>query len=177
MKVSAETKAKNRQAILDAAARQIREKGPSGIAVAEVMAGAGLTHGGFYNHFRSREDLTVQALDQAIRQAIDLLKVVTGQYSFEAFVDGYLSEQHLVGIADGCPFAATCSEIARQPKPVRAIFAAGLRQYLETGSARTDRAEALKSLCGAVGALTLARAVVEEDRKLATELLSAARAN
>ena len=76
MKVSAETKAKNRQAILDAAARQIREKGPSGIAVAEVMAGAGLTHGGFYNHFRSREDLTVQALDQAIRQAIDLLKVI-----------------------------------------------------------------------------------------------------
>lgn len=174
MKVSAEQKAKNREAILDTAARLIREKGPSGIGVAEVMVGAGLTHGGFYNHFTSREDLTAQALDQAINQTNDLFAGTVETKGIDAFLKAYLSEAHLDNIAQGCPFAATASEMARQPQSVRKAFASGLRDYIACGGDAKTRTETISRLSAAIGALALARAVVDEDRPLALELLSAA---
>ncbi|WP_430404068.1 TetR/AcrR family transcriptional regulator [Hyphomonas sp.] len=174
MKVSAEQKAKNREAILNAAARLIREKGPSGIGVAEVMAGAGLTHGGFYNHFTSREDLAAQALDQAIKQTNDLFARTVEAKGIDVFLKAYLSEAHLDNIAKGCPFAATATEMTRQPESVRKAFASGLREYIACGSAAKNRAEVISRLSAAIGALALARAVVDEDRQLALELLSAA---
>jgi len=174
MKVSAEQKAKNREAILDTAARVIREKGPSGLGVADVMAGAGLTHGGFYNHFTSREDLTAQALDRAIQQSNDLLARAVEAKGIDAFLDAYLSQAHLENIAQGCPFAATASEMARQPESVRKAFASGLREYIACGGAAKSRAETISRLSAAIGALALARAVIDQDRPLALELLSAA---
>lgn len=174
MKISAEAKARNRQAILDAAALQIRTKGPSGVSVAEVMAGAGLTHGGFYNHFGSREDLIAAALDQAVSDALQRLSDVTRTKGFDRFMAGYLSEGHLDKVAGGCPFAATATEMARQPDKVRLVFAEGLREFLATDCEGQERRDVVNRISGAVGALILARAVAQDDRELALELLSSA---
>jgi TetR/AcrR family transcriptional repressor of nem operon len=174
MKVSAEKKAQNRAAILAVAGRLLREKGPDGLGVAEVMAGAGMTHGGFYGHFASREDLAAEALAQALRQTTEFMAQAIAEGGFEAFAKGYLSEGHLDAVAEGCPIAATASDIARQSEALQAAFAAGLRTYLDVGAAGQERAAALARLSGMIGALTLARAVASVDRPLARELLAAA---
>ena len=175
MKVSAEKKAQNREAILAVAGRLLREKGPSGVGVAEVMAGAGMTHGGFYGHFPSREELTAVATTQALQQATGYLAKAVCDLGLEGFAQQYLDKAHLEDVARGCPIAATATDIPRQPDPIRAAFAKGLRDYLGAGIPEgADRAVALSRHCGLIGALILARAVADEDRALAEELLLAA---
>lgn len=175
MKVSAEKKAENREAILAVAGRLLREKGPSGVGVAEVMAGAGMTHGGFYGHFASREELNAVAVTQALQQATDYLARAVSDGGLAAFAQHYLAIAHLENVGQGCPIAATATEIPRQPGPVRVAFTKGLRAYLQAGIPEgTDRAAALSRHCGLIGALILARAVAESDRALAEELLLAA---
>ena len=175
MKVSAERKAQNREAILAVAGRLLREKGPSGVGVAEVMAGAGMTHGGFYGHFTSREELSAVVITQALHQATGYVAKVVSDFGLEGFAQHYLDKGHLKDVSRGCPIAATATEIARQPSPIRAAFAKGLRDYLEAGIPKgTDRAVALSRHCGLIGALILARAIADKDRAMAEELLLAA---
>jgi TetR/AcrR family transcriptional repressor of nem operon len=174
VKVSAEKKAENRAAILAVAGRLLREKGPSGLGVAEVMAGAGMTHGGFYGHFRSREDLVAEALARAMADATAYLATGLEAGGMDGFAAQYLHTGHLDAVGEGCPIAATATEIPRQPAPVRAAFARGLRAYLDTSNAEgTDRSAALARMSALIGALILARAVADEDRALAEELLEA----
>ncbi|MBC8792006.1 MAG: TetR family transcriptional regulator [Tagaea sp. CACIAM 22H2] len=174
MKVSAAKKAQNREAILRVAERLLREKGPSGVGVAEVMAGAGMTHGGFYGHFTSREELNAVAITQALQRAACYLAKVVSDGGLEGFTRQYLDKVHLKDVSRGCPIAATATEIPRQPAPIRAAFAKGLRDYLEAGIPEgTDRADALSRHCSLIGALILARAVADHDRTLAGELLLA----
>lgn len=175
MKVSAEKKAQNREAILAVAGRLLREKGPSGVGVAEVMAGAGMTHGGFYGHFPSREDLTAVAMTHALQRTTDYLAKAVSDGGLEGFAQLYLDKAHLEDVSRGCPIAATATDIPRQPGLIRAAFAKGLRDYLEAGiPPGADRAVALSRLCGLIGALILARAVADQDGALADELLKAA---
>lgn len=176
MKVSAEKKAENREAILAVAGRLLREKGPSGVGVAEVMAGAGMTHGGFYGHFASREVLAAEALARAMGQTKTYLAEAVAAGGLEDFAARYLDHAHIDEIAGGCPIAATASDIPRQPPPVRAAFTEGLRAYLDAGVPDgAERSAALARLSALIGALILARAVAEDDRALAEELLAAAR--
>lgn len=175
MKVSAEQKAKNREAILATAARLLRTKGPEGIGVAEVMDGAGLTHGGFYGYFASREHLAAEAVAEAMAQTAAYADGAIGAAGFGPFVSGYLSTGHLDEVEAGCPIAATVSEIPRQPPTVRAAFAAGMKTYLESASTGQDRQTAMARLAGMIGALAIARAVAAEDRALAEEILEAVR--
>lgn len=176
MKVSAEKKAQNREAILAVAGRLLREKGPSGLGVAEVMAGAGMTHGGFYGHFASREGLAAETLTRALAQTTDYLSTAVTERGLEGLAAQYLDAAHLDDVAHGCPIAATATDIPRQPAPIRAAFATGLRDYFDALiPPDADRAAALARMSALIGALILARAVATEDRALAEELLQATR--
>src|SRR4051812_44260861 len=117
MKVSREQAAENREKILVVAAKLFREKGFDGIGVADLMKTAGLTHGGFYGHFASKEDLMAQACDRAVddilRCAMERRAEQTGD-PFKGFVENYLSIDHRDNAGIGCPMAALGVDAARQ---------------------------------------------------------------
>jgi TetR/AcrR family transcriptional repressor of nem operon len=122
--------------IVSAAARSIRRNGYDGVGVADVMENAGLTHGGFYAHFASREALLVEALEQAGRESsqrltrnIEALRA-RGASSFEALVESYLSDEVLKANGAGCPVAALCSEMPRQTADVRKASAVRVRALI-----------------------------------------------
>jgi len=111
--------------IVDAAARAIRRHGYAGVGVADVMKDAGLTHGGFYAHFASRDALLVEAIERAgrgsssrIASRIDALQA-SGASPFRALVESYLDDGLLKAVEAGCPVAALCSEMPRQAPEVR----------------------------------------------------------
>ncbi|KMO41433.1 hypothetical protein VQ02_05530 [Methylobacterium variabile] len=179
MRVTREQFQENRRRILEAAGRLLREKGFSAVTVAEVMEAAGLTHGGFYGHFASKEDLAAQALAQALAPAPGRPGAAP---DLAGFVAGYLSAAHRDRPGGGCALAALGSEAARQPAPVRRAFTEGLEARLARMQEAVmpqalpegDRAAALATMSGLVGALVLARAV--DDPALSDEILAAARA-
>ena len=168
--------------IVQAAARAIRRDGYRGVGVAEVMKEAGLTHGGFYAHFKSRDDLLVEALARAGRDSGEAIaraaqaRRARGISPFRAFVDSYLSEAHLASMDSGCPVAALGSDMARQSGAVREASAlrvqrliAGVRDTLPG----TPRATAAVIAGTLVGSLQLARALGDSAEGRA--LLAAAR--
>ncbi|SFV09741.1 transcriptional regulator, TetR family [Methylobacterium sp. 174MFSha1.1] len=173
MRVTREQFQENRRRILEAAGRLFREKGFSAVTVAEVMEAAGLTHGGFYGHFASKEDLAAQALGQALTPAP---REPGTAPDLAAFVAAYLSAAHRDRPGTGCALAALGSETARQPAPVRRAFTEGLEARLarmQEALPDGDRGAALAAISGLVGALVLARAV--DDPALSDEILAAAR--
>jgi AcrR family transcriptional regulator len=181
-----------RERILRAAARAIRRYGYEGVGVADVMKEAGLTHGGFYAHFDSRDALLAAAADQAGAESVEnLTRAVASAKPGEelmALVDSYLSDRHVAAAEQGlgCAIAAAGSEVPRQPSEVRRVAARRIkdligfieRQFPEWGkSAAHDKAMAIAATL--VGALMLARAVDDPQvskaiRKSARELIRAA---
>ena len=185
MKVSREQAAENRQRIVDMASRLFRERGLDGIGVADLMKSAGLTHGGFYGHFASKEDLMAQACARALEESL-----VKWRERVEAEPDDplgalaalYLSESHCAQPGDGCAIAALGSEAARQGAPVRHAVTEGMRPLIEVlaqvmpgRSKAAKRQKALATFASMVGAVTLARDV--DDPALAEEILSAVSAS
>jgi len=175
-------KEETHERIVQAAARAIRRHGYGGVGVAEVMKEAGLTHGGFYAHFKSREDLLVEALARAGRDSGAAIARATqarrarGVSAFRAFIDSYLSEAHLGSMDAGCPVAALGSDMARQSGGVREESAhrverliAGVRDTLP-GATRATAAVIAGTL---VGSLQLARAL--GDNAEGRSVLAAAR--
>jgi TetR/AcrR family transcriptional repressor of nem operon len=185
MKVSREQSAQNRERILDTAARLFRERGFDGIGVADLMNSAGLTHGGFYGQFESKEDLAAQACARALAtsaQRWDRLIAAKPADPLEAIAASYLSARHLEDAGNGCAFATLGAEAPRRHPAVRRAFTDGLRALAGRLSAIVpgrDKAarqqKALATMAQLVGAVVLARAV--DDRKLADEILRAARAS
>ncbi|KRC77739.1 TetR family transcriptional regulator [Achromobacter sp. Root83] len=155
--------------IVDAASRAIRREGYSGVGVAEVMKEAGLTHGGFYAHFPSRDALLAAAMDRAGQDGADRLsqgmarRRAEGASPLRAWVETYLSEAHLTGCEGGCPVSALASEIPRQSPEVREVAATRVQRLLDAlgqvlpASAGGHAAVAVTSTL--VGALQLARAL------------------
>ena len=184
MRVSREQAAEHRAQILKAAAALFREKGFDGIGVADIMKAAGLTHGGFYGHFASKDDLAAQASRIAGEQsARSWGRVVegAGDHPLPALVEHYLSERHYDNLSTGCVFAALGADAARQPLAVRTAFAEGLEPLIDVLTkavpGRTKavrRRKALAIMSELVGAMVLARAV--GDRTLAQEILAASAA-
>lgn len=178
------SKAQTRQRILDEAARVMRETGTEGIGVAALMKRVGLTHGGFYAHFASREELVEEVLKHMFAEA-DTFKpaqlVTQPAQQLADFIDSYLSEAHRNAPAQGCPLAALVSEVAHLPQPTRQIFAQGfstmhasLTQLLsELGWTEAD-ALASSMMAEMIGALALARAC--PDAEQASLLLQRSRA-
>jgi len=173
MRVTRERRAENRQRILAEASRLFREKGVQGVGVAEITQAAGMTHGGFYGHFASKEILLAEAIAYALTGAAEQLAVAA---DIEEYAQGYASERHLQTPGSGCPMAALGSEMSRQPTEVREAFARGVREFIVAATAGAGTREAaLTRVSGLVGAMVLARAVKGVDDDLAAEVLSAIR--
>ena len=177
MRVSREKAAENRERILETASRLFREKGFDGAGVDAIMHAAGLTHGEFYRHFASKDDLAAEALARALAGNAERQSryVTLGE-----LVSGYLSERHCASHANGCAIAALGSDMARQKEGVRRGLTGYVRTQLDhftrllrNGTAASRRRRAIATLAGMVGALTLARAV--DDPSLSKEILDAAR--
>src|ERR1700736_5911557 len=116
MRVSREQAAENRKRIVATAARMFRDKGFDGVGVDAIMRGAGLTHGGFYGHFRSKDDLAAQAVAHALAQSVEK----QGHFAdLGDLVSAYLSERHCTDRANGCAMAALGADMARQGESVR----------------------------------------------------------
>jgi TetR/AcrR family transcriptional repressor of nem operon len=174
MKVSREQMAENRGRILSEAARLFRDKGFEAVSVAEVMKAAGLTHGGFYGHFASKDDLIAQTVAHALAD-------VQNTDGFDAFLAAYLSPAHRDTPASGCPTAAFASDARRQTPETRAAMAAGLAAQiarlaatLQSAGVRDPRESAIGSWSAAVGAMILARAV--DDPALSDDILAQTKA-
>jgi TetR/AcrR family transcriptional repressor of nem operon len=181
MKVSRIQEAENHERILEVATRLFRERGIDGIGVADLMKAAGLTHGGFYGHFKSKEDLVAQACARAVQRMRQNWTTVIDHANgnpLEALAATYLTPKHRDNAGRGCPMAAIGSEIARQSPTVRRAFTDELRPFLEYlsrsvqgNSTRLRRQKALATYAGLVGAIIVSRAV--DDPDLSNEILSA----
>ncbi|WP_439589212.1 TetR/AcrR family transcriptional regulator [Hydrogenophaga sp.] len=169
MEIAPNRKAQTHERILDTAARVIRRTGFNGVGVADIMKEAGLTHGGFYAHFASRDALLAEALAHAGRQSAERIakgnatREARGASPFRALVEGYLSDRHLSGTENGCAVAALASEMPRQSPEVRAAAAQRVRSLIKLVEgalpAGTEAARAPAIASQMVGALQLARAL------------------
>ena len=178
MKVSRAEAAQNRERIIEVAAKLFRERGFDGIGVADIMKGAGLTHGGFYGHFASKEDLMAQACARALEGTMGAMHQVLESGRPDALstiASAYLSANHRDRAGEGCVVAALGAEAARHGSPVRGAFTQGVRSAVEVlaklipGSKRARRERALAIYASMIGALVIARAV--DDPRLSEEVL------
>jgi len=179
MKVTREQAEANRERILDNAGRLFRERGFDGIGLNDLMQAAGLTRGGFYGHFESKDDLAAHATRQALASHHEAWRARSDR-SLADWVEAYLSDAHRDGRGEGCGLAALAGDVARSGPPVQAAFAQGVRSIvaalqpqMPADDAERQREQALATLSTLVGALVLSRAV--GDDALSRELRDAAR--
>ena len=180
MRVSQHEKDQSHERIVAGAARLMRERGTGGASVADVMHDAGLTHGGFYRHFGTKEAMLAAALQSAFDQTMaELDRRLVEQAPAAAVADFrafYLSQGHLERPGIGCPVAAVGADIGRGPAKLKGAFGEGIRRMVAAlargmkGDAEARRASAVRELALLVGALVVARA---SDPDMAREVLSA----
>jgi TetR/AcrR family transcriptional repressor of nem operon len=185
MRVSREKAAENRDTIVKAAGDLFREKGFSGIGVADIMQAADLTHGGFYRHFKSKDDLSAQASKAVMaRSAAHWAKTLEEHKdgTLRVIVERYLSAKMRDDRGHSCAFASLGADAAREGKPVRRAFAEGLRPMIDIltklvpgASKAARRRKALAAMSQLVGAMVLARAV--DDTAFSDEIMAAAKAD
>ncbi|AZQ53505.1 MULTISPECIES: TetR/AcrR family transcriptional regulator [Burkholderia cepacia complex] len=180
------SKESTHERIVDAGARAIRRFGFDGIGIADIMKLAGLTHGGFYAHFASREVMLAELVDRAGAEAVEtFLRIVaaapTGK-SQQALLRAYLSQEHVKNPESGCPVASLGTDLSRQSPAIRRAATRRIKDLLSIVSRHaTDReqpdadARALVTAATMIGAVVLARAVDEEA--LSEAVLSATRAH
>ncbi len=185
MRRSREQAAATRASIVAVAARLFRARGIDATSVADVMSALGLTVGGFYRHFDSKQALVTEAIDAASRETTDshLTKSRSAEGGKTAallsLLERYLSDGHRQHPGQGCPVAALCSEVGHGSKQTKKAFTGAINRLLTTVEAaighdpRADRETALFAASAAVGALVLARAT--HDESLARDLLSSVR--
>jgi TetR/AcrR family transcriptional repressor of nem operon len=186
MRYSEAHKSETHRRIVGIASRALREKGPERLAVAEIMRAAGLTHGGFYAHFRSKDALLAEAIRGAFeglkRNLHRLTDGLPPRHALATFIDFYVSAAHRDNRGQGCPIVALNSDLPRQSKNFRAAFDAGVSQLLETlaqwiaGRGFAEPEKLAASIFSAMaGAVALSRTV--SDKGLSDELLASAREN
>jgi TetR/AcrR family transcriptional repressor of nem operon len=185
MKVTREQAKKNRARVLEVAGRLFREKGLDGIGVDDLMKGAGLTHGGFYANFDSKEELMAQACEQSLAQLVEAWSKAVGEAKGDPVakvVAGYLSINHRDDPGNGCVLAALGADLARKSPAVRRGVTDCMRRFIELltrivpGRSRVDRRKkALAMYASLVGAMVLARVV--DDPALSREFLRAVAAS
>lgn len=170
------------QRIVEAAARATRRSGYDGTGVADIMKDVGLTHGGFYAHFASREAMLVEAADRAGAESVAALTRVAEaappQDAVRAMIRAYLSKEHVEDAETGCPVAALGSEMPRQAPKVRRAATRRIKEVIDVVARHSpDQGEpgvyerALVTVAAMVGAVVLARAV--DDPKLSKALCAA----
>jgi TetR/AcrR family transcriptional regulator, transcriptional repressor for nem operon len=180
MRVSRAQAEENRETVINVASRLFREYGFDGIGLKDLMKGAGLTQGGFYKQFSSKDDLAAQASKRAMESATHRWSTAaTSSNPLEAVMEFYLSSGHRGEKADGCPLVALGSDAARQSKEVRRPFEDGIKAHLQVLDDLMDDAKrsnpsgkAMAMLSLMVGAVTLSR--IMEDESLSQNILDAA---
>lgn len=168
MGTSQRDKAETHRRIVDLAARRLRERGIEGIGVADLMKEVGLTVGGFYKHFPSRDHLVAEAVASTFGQ----IRRKEGGGVADV-VDVYLAPEHRDAPGDGCPFAALAADLARTPEMTRTPAGAEIARTIDALAARLggDRDGAILAYAALVGAVSLARVV--PDAALSDEILAA----
>lgn len=190
MKVSKTQVTENRQAILQAAAQLYRERGFTGVGVADITRAAGLTHGGLYRHFESKEALAAEAAKFAFGWKLSELETPGAEADadpgtfLETGVANYLSPQHRDSVGQGCPVAALAADAARETGAIADAFAQGIGRYMALFAQRRpdgtvaaqieseDRVRAVSMLSTMVGGLILARATARGLPALSDEILT-----
>jgi TetR/AcrR family transcriptional repressor of nem operon len=178
MRMSRAAAAESRARIVEEAARMLRARGVEGASVAEVMQAAGMTHGGFYKHFGSKDSLLAEATAAAFAEAaarFDRREARKGvEAAVAAYVADYLSPAHIERPEQGCPLATFGADAGRHPDALSQAFADGVEALIERVS-RTgaSRDETIRKLMTLVGAVVAARAV--GSGALQQEILAAAR--
>ncbi|AHK47298.1 putative TetR family transcriptional regulator (plasmid) [Ensifer adhaerens OV14] len=181
MRVSRAQAEENRETVINVASRLFREHGFDGIGLKDLMKGAGLTQGGFYKQFASKDDLAALASRRAMESATRRWSAAAADSSdpLEAVMAFYLSPDHRGEKAEGCPLVALGSDAARQSEEVRRPFEDGIRAHFEVldelmgddkNSEPSSKAMAILSIM--VGAVTLSR--ITEDRNMSQGILDAA---
>jgi TetR/AcrR family transcriptional repressor of nem operon len=174
MRYSKEHKAETHQRIVTKAAVKLREKGLHGVGVADLMKDAGLTHGGFYAHFDSRETLVIEAfsraMDASVRNWRKLMETTPPQRRLQSLVENYLSCQHRDGPGHGCAVPTLGGDIVRESPKTRRAFAAKIEELLALIAEtmpdlppKVARQQALGAMSTMIGALVLSRIVGPES--------------
>jgi len=182
MRRSRDAKAQTHDAIVAKASQMFRERGVEGTSVGDVMAQAGLTHGGFYRHFENKDALVAASIRSAFDEFIEALDersaAVGPRDTVKEYFDQYLSDGHVSHPGEGCPIPSLGTEIGRGNDELKAEFAAGLNRALTVmanglpNEGTPDRDSAIRELAMRVGAIVMARA---SDTATASEVLEACR--
>jgi TetR/AcrR family transcriptional repressor of nem operon len=183
MRRSREDTAETRRRIVETASRLFRQRGITPVGVADIMGALGLTVGGFYRHFPSKEALVGEAIAAASQEMVSnharTQKGVAAEASAAAMLDSYLSKAHRDHAELGCPVASLCSVVAQESMPTREAFTTSMHRLFELvahlvpGETKEARDRRMYTTAAMVGALVLSRATADEA--LADDLLRAVR--
>ena len=183
MKLSKEQAAANKQQIIETAVSSFKEHGVGAVGVSEIMKEAGFTHGGFYNHFESKEDLIAAAYAAAFEEGIAGVREVVKKGKLSSAIDNYLSVSQRDAPAKACPTAGLVTDAVRQNRQVRSAYTQGIADYVDAmqekmkgASASVRRHKAMSTLAMMVGAMTMARAIGDANEELSVDFLDAAKA-
>jgi TetR/AcrR family transcriptional regulator, transcriptional repressor for nem operon len=187
MRYEADHKDRTRKRLLDEAARALRSEGPERVGVAALMARLGLTHGGFYAHFKSKDDLVAQAIEETFAQTnAGIEKAIAGRPPAQAlsrYIDFYLSDRHFSMPGQGCALPALSTDVSRLGRPARQKFEAGTRRLTELIAGllrgmgydeKPAKELATSALAEMAGAIAIARAM--ETPRQAEEIRACCRA-
>ena len=185
MRITKEKAADNRTALIRAASKLFRERGIDGVGVAEISKEAGLTHGALYAHFRSKEELALEALSYGLDQANSRMysSTVDGMPDLSRFLDRYLALDDRDDYGDRCAMAASASEIGRQDKAISARFAEGYmvmvrafeRQIAQNEPGSDALGRAMVVVATLIGSLAVARGAAKGNPAVSEQVLLAAR--
>jgi TetR/AcrR family transcriptional repressor of nem operon len=170
MRYRAEETAAKHERIVKEASRLFRERGFENVSVADVMQAAGLTHGAFYAHFDSKEELQAAAIAYGQKVSLERMQR-SNKNSKESYADRYLSRRHRDNPGDGCTMAALAQEVARSTPELKSAFEQGFEDILSAKGG--DRNEAIFRVAAMMGGVVLARAV--QDTRLSDEILKSVR--
>ncbi len=180
MRVSREQAAQNRERIVETASRLFREKGYDGIGVADLMKSAGLTHGGFYGHFASKEDLLAEAFGKAMEHSAETWRKLLSEKPAKpraALAHMYLTAKHRDNPGKGCALAALGPDVSRVGPEVRQAMSDSFQAQLDAlaealpGDPAQKRRDAIATYATMIGGLVLARSVA--DKTQSDEILAA----
>jgi TetR/AcrR family transcriptional regulator, transcriptional repressor for nem operon len=177
MRYPAEHKQQTRERIVRAAARRFRRRGSEGAGIGDLMHDLRLTHGGFYRHFDSKEELFAEAFEHGLKEigdrVIRAIERAAPGGELKALIDAYLDIRHCDDVGGGCPVAALASEVARRPRGTRGPFLQALRahisrmaKYVPAKNEEERRGKTIALFSGMAGTLAVARAFTDEqDRR------------
>ncbi|MGE7370372.1 TetR/AcrR family transcriptional regulator [Neorhizobium sp. NPDC001467] len=178
MRIKKEAAEENKRNILETASKLFKTQGAENVSVGDLMKAAGFTHGGFYNHFESKADLTSQVVRYAFKRALCEIEsgLRQGKHSVAERLTSYCTSEHRDDPDGGCPTGSLPVDVARLPKESQKAFADGLERYLvliqgDTTRLDLSRKDAIATLSMLVGGIILSRAVRNGDPSLSDEIL------